>query len=347
MIRRRRSSGPRLVSAEQDNALRTALFAAAESVEPGDDGLARIRAKIVAGQTKRAQWRFGGRAAGEPWWRSLLPPRGWLPAVVAAVADRFRPDPNRAGWFGWLRPAAAVSTGLFVVTAASWAVAALPAAIAPNGGTGGSVKPPAPTRTQHPKKSHSPGFTPSGSGSAGPSGQPGGKGGGGGAPPTGTPSCSPPGSPSTAPSGTPSTTGTPSLSASPTPTTPTGTDSTSPAPDESSTSSPTPGSAPSSGSGSQPSQPTPGSAAMAPASAASPEATGKVLISRGRGRGWSSSESGRQFRAEVVRATLVGGTTVSPSPNPLGTPVPTASPTVGGPEPTPTINPTVPPVPCP
>ena len=140
MIRRRPTSRSGFVSAEQDRALRTALFAAAESVEPGDDGLARIRAKIVEGQTGQARWRFGVRAAGEPWWRSLLPPRGWLPAVIAAVADRFRPDPNRAGWFGWLRPAAAVGTGLFVVTAASWAVAAFPAVIAPGGGTGGSVK---------------------------------------------------------------------------------------------------------------------------------------------------------------------------------------------------------------
>ena len=202
MIRRRPTSRSGFVSAEQDRALRTALFAAAESVEPGDDGLARIRAKIVDGQTGQARWRCGVRAAGEPWWRSLLPPRGWLPAVVAAVADRFRPDPNRAGWFGWLRPAAAVGTGLFVVTAASFAVAALPAAISPSVGTGGSVKLPLPTKTHHPTKPGSPGLT-SGSGSAGPSGQSGGKSGGG-PQPTGTPSCSPSGSLSASPTGTPS-----------------------------------------------------------------------------------------------------------------------------------------------
>jgi hypothetical protein len=351
MIRRRQSAS---YSAGHDRALRSALIAAAESVEPADDGLAKIRSKIVASQARRAQWRFGVRVAGQSWWRSLLPPRGWLPAVAAAVADRFRPDPNRAGWFGWMRPAAAVGTGLFVVTAASWAVASLPAAISPSGSTA-PIKPPGATKTHHPHPRHSgsQGFTTSGSGSAGPSGQTGGGkpgGGGGGAPPTATSSCSPTGSPSTTPSGTPSVSGTPTDTGSPTPTdssTPTGTptsaDSTSPA-SPGSTGSPTPGAAPSSGSGTDPaSPPTPGSAAMAPASAASPQATGKALINRGRSSWW-----GRQFRVEVVGATLVAGRAVRPTPEPLQTSLPAASPTVGAPEPTPTYaRPTPPRIPCP
>src|SRR5712691_10202957 len=202
MIRRRHIDS---YGAEQDRALRNALMAAAESVEPAGDGLSRIRSKIAEGQAaQRVRWRFGIRAPGEPWWRSLLPPRGWLPAIGAAVADRFRPDPNRAGWFGWLRPAAAIGTGLFVATAASWAVAALPAALSPSSTTGGPVASPGPTRTkQHHSKSNSPGFTQPGSGSVNPTGQNGGKGGGT-AQPT-TPSCPPSGSPSTTPSGTPST----------------------------------------------------------------------------------------------------------------------------------------------
>lgn len=351
MIRRGRSAS---YSAEQDSALRAALFAAAESVEPGDDGLAKIRSKIIASQAGRAKWRFGVRAAGEPWWRSFLPPRGWLPAVAAAVADRFRPDPNRAGWFGWLRPAAAVGTGLFVVTAASWAVAALPAAIAPNGRTGGSVRPPGPTNSHHPKHPRTPGFTSSGNGPVGPSGQSGGKqGGGGGVPlPTGTASCSPTATPSTTPSGTPSTGGTPTDGGSPTPTdggTSTSTDSTSPASQDSSTDSPTPGAVSSAGSTTDPaSQPAPGSAALRPAgpvapmATTSPQATGKVLISWG-----PSAASGRQLRGEVVRATLMSGTKVSQPPSPPDTPLPAASPTFGVPGPSRSGGPTGPPIPCP
>lgn len=311
----RRHSGS--YSTGQDSALRAALFAAAESVEPADDGLARIRSKITEGQAGKSHWHFGVRAPGESWWRSLLPPQGWLPAVAAAVVNRFRPDPNKAGWFGWMRPAAAVGTGLFVVTAASWAVAALPAAISPSNGTTGSVKPSAPTKTHHPKHSGSPGFTSSGSGSTGPSGQSGGKQGGGGPAPSGTASCSPSGSQSATPSGSPSTSGTPTDGGSPSPsdssTTPTGTpsssDSTTPASQGSSSSSPSPGAAPSSG------------------------ASGST----------TDPASVRQFGVEAVRATLVGGTTPSASP----TPAPAGSPTVGGPQPTPTSVPTsVPPNPC-
>src|SRR5579863_8602578 len=231
MMKRRHSPGP--IPAGQDTALRAALFAAAESVEPADDGLARIRAKISESQTGPARRRFGRRVAGEPWWRSLLPPRGWLPAVAATVAERFRPDPNRAGWFGWLRPVAAVGTGLFVVTAAAVAVAALPAALGPSSATGRSVRP-VHTKTHNPKHHRSPAFTSSGSGSTGPSGQSGGS--PTGSPqPTGTPTCSPSGSPSTSPSGSPSPSGS-SSGGSPTPTdtsttgSPSSSDSTSPAP---------------------------------------------------------------------------------------------------------------------
>src|SRR6185437_13651057 len=305
MIRRRPADS---YGAEQDSALRKALTTAAESIEPADDGLDRIRSKILAGQAaQRVRWRFGMPAAGQPWWRSLLPPRGWLPAVGAAVVDRFRPDPNRAGWFGWLRPAAAVGTGLFVATAASWAVAALPAAISPSSTTGGPVTSPSATKSHHPRKPSTPGFT-TGSGSVGPSGQNGGKPGGGGAGPTVTPSCSPSGTPSATPTGTPSTSGTPSSSPTPTDTstptdTPTDSGSTTPAAAGSSTSSPTPGSAPTSGTGTgaQPtpgSEPTPGTEAMAPVSAASPEATGKSLLSG------DDAASGRP-RTEAVRATIV------------------------------------------
>src|SRR5262249_38922876 len=101
--------------------------------EPGADGLDQIRTKIAARQSARHH--LGWWIASLPrevrvWWHGLLPPRDWIPVAVAAVVERFRPDPNRSGWFGWLRPAAAAVTGLFVVSAASWALAiALPAAL--------------------------------------------------------------------------------------------------------------------------------------------------------------------------------------------------------------------------
>jgi len=112
-----------------DAALRDALRLAAESVEPGADGLDRIRSKIVARPARRGvPWRSvaaGRRGTSVPWGPFRLS-AGWLATAFDAVLERFRPDPSRAGWFGWLRPAAAIATGLFVVTAASWAVAALP-----------------------------------------------------------------------------------------------------------------------------------------------------------------------------------------------------------------------------
>ena len=119
---------------EYHSALRSALHMAVDSLEPGAEGLDQIRAKIAAKQSVRRRfgwWPAAALADDRSWWRVLLPPRAWLSVVVGAVTERFRPDPNRAGWFGLLRPAAAVTTGLFVVTAASWAVAALPSAINP------------------------------------------------------------------------------------------------------------------------------------------------------------------------------------------------------------------------
>src|SRR5262249_48657042 len=57
----------------------------------------------------------------------------WVRYWSGAVVERFRPDLGRVGWLGWLRPAAAVATGLLVVTGASWAIAALPQVISASG----------------------------------------------------------------------------------------------------------------------------------------------------------------------------------------------------------------------
>ena len=115
-------------SRDLDDALRDALRLA-DSIEPASDGLDQIRTQIVAHQARRGfRWDFlpwiGGIRLGR--WRSFRLSGGWLITALRAVIERFRPDPSRTGWFGWLRPAAAVATGLFVVAGASWAVAALP-----------------------------------------------------------------------------------------------------------------------------------------------------------------------------------------------------------------------------
>src|SRR5271166_4755982 len=98
--------------ANLDGVLRHALRLAADSVEPAAGGLDRIRSKIAARQSARARgWSIavgaaGGAARGSRW--RLNPAGLWLASAFAAVAERFRPDPNRAGWIGWLRPLAAV-----------------------------------------------------------------------------------------------------------------------------------------------------------------------------------------------------------------------------------------------
>lgn len=122
-----RRPDPRQASLERT--LRNALRLAADSVEPAADGLDRIRAKIGARQALPLV----------PRWRTAVPvvilcsllqrlePAAiWVRYAVGVIVDRFRPDPARAGRLGWLRPAAAIATGVFVVTAASWAIAALP-----------------------------------------------------------------------------------------------------------------------------------------------------------------------------------------------------------------------------
>src|SRR5258708_35627687 len=103
---------------EYDGALRTALHMAVDSLEPGAEGLDHIRAKIAAKQSARGKlgwWTAATPGENRSWWRALLPPRGWLPVVVGAVVERFRPDANRAGWVDWLRPAAAVTARLLLV----------------------------------------------------------------------------------------------------------------------------------------------------------------------------------------------------------------------------------------
>ncbi len=105
-----------------EHALKHALRLAVDSVEPGADGLDRIRTKIAARPHVRAGWQTtylaGLIGVLSTVWRFGEPAVIWLRYWTGAVAERFRPDLGRVGWLGWLRPAAAAATGLLVVTGA-------------------------------------------------------------------------------------------------------------------------------------------------------------------------------------------------------------------------------------
>jgi hypothetical protein len=328
------SRRPDPIQPELNVALRAALRLAADSVEPTDDGLDKIQTKIVARKAARAsRWRarparVGG--ADESWWRSLRPAldwlliRGWLAGALAAVVERFRPDPGRIGWLGWLRPVAAAGTGLFVIAGASWAVAALPGAITPHSSTTSVHATGSPT----PGRRHST-STPPYTGVPGgyPGGAPIGPGG------AGSPSCSPSGSPSASgsPSGSPTDSGSPTSSGSPSPSG-TPTDSGTPTPsssDESTT--PAPGSSTSQAPlGSPSSSPPADQIQLRPQASQSPAATGKDLLSAG-------------THVDAYSAALLpGNALIGPSPFPTSasasaSPLPTATPTV---TPVPTSTPT-------
>jgi len=225
-----------------ENVLRNALRLAANSVDPAADGLDLIRAKISA--------RRPGLLPG--WWtavpillwpllRRLEPVADWLRYALGVIMDRFRPEPARAGrfaWLGWLRPAAAMATGLFVVAAASLAIAALPAVIitANNSSTDHHTSGPGSGHPAPSSRSDTDSNLPSAPGSTAPGSA------------TGSPSCpatSPPviisasASPSGSPSPSPTTSPSPSWSPSPSPTgSPTGSGTPTPS-DSASSSAPT------------------------------------------------------------------------------------------------------------
>ncbi|SRR6266542_2000772 len=123
-----------------EDALRRALRTAADSVEPAADGLDRIRFRICAQRPVPSGWNMaelaGPAVLGNPVLRNLLPVSIAAQAAFHAVARWFRPGPDAIGWYRWLRPAAALATGLFVVLAGSWAITALPQVIAPSASNG-------------------------------------------------------------------------------------------------------------------------------------------------------------------------------------------------------------------
>src|SRR5260221_12044760 len=130
---------------DMEDVLRRALRTATQSVEPGADGLARIRSRISARRPAPSGWtmaELAGRAGpSSSVLRNLLRVSTAPRLPVSAVVQRFRPRSDGIGWNRWLRPAAAVVTGVFVVLAGSWALTALPRGImssARNGPAAGS-----------------------------------------------------------------------------------------------------------------------------------------------------------------------------------------------------------------
>jgi len=123
-----------------EDVLRRALRTAADSVEPGADGLDRIRSRISARRPLPSGWNMAelaGRAVPSSSVLRNLPRVSTAPrAPLYAVVQRFRPRSDGIGWNRWLRPAAAVATGVFVVLAGSWALTALPQVIVSSASNG-------------------------------------------------------------------------------------------------------------------------------------------------------------------------------------------------------------------
>lgn len=280
---------------ELEGALRRALLAAAESIEPRSDGLDRIRTKVAAGRHRvphRPYLTVFARASGASRRFFATAVAGLWP-IFDLVVERFRPNPDGPGRYGWLRPAAALATGLFVVVAGSWAVTDLPQVISPAASSGGGPGnlgvggTPIPTRTA----------SPSGRGVVGP-------GPSGHSRPVSSPSCNSAGGASPAPTASPSVTPTPTTSASTSPTT---SPSTGPSPTITPTISPSPASSPSDSTSTQASpQSTPGSTAAAGAS--------------GGHAGGTSKAAGHHVLSPML--TVTPTPTISPSPR--STPPPCA-----------------------
>jgi hypothetical protein len=133
-----------------EQTLRRALRLAADSIEPGADGLDRIRTKIAAGppppvpMTRWAAWRstylttiltmLGVVAthlesiAMRTWYAfCAVVDRVWY--MFADFMEQFRPEDGGTGWVRWLRPAAALSAAFLVVVGLSFAVTTVPTAL--------------------------------------------------------------------------------------------------------------------------------------------------------------------------------------------------------------------------
>jgi hypothetical protein len=119
-----------------EDVLRRELRRVAASVRPGADGLDRIRSQIREQRPAPFGWTMaesaGSAVRGRLSKRNLLPLHRAVQAFLYIGVHRFGPSDQRT-WHRWLRPMAALATGIFVIVAGSWAVTALPQIIASSG----------------------------------------------------------------------------------------------------------------------------------------------------------------------------------------------------------------------
>jgi hypothetical protein len=120
------------MNGDYEEALRRALHAAADSIEPSADGLERIRERLnrpMLSFEAASAWSAGTAA----WLRRVMEP---VVAAFWAVIDRFRPAPAKTGHarprYNWIRPAAGMGIAVFVVAAGAFALKTLPQAISPS-----------------------------------------------------------------------------------------------------------------------------------------------------------------------------------------------------------------------
>jgi hypothetical protein len=128
-------------------ALRRALHAAADQIEPSEDGLEKIQARLHHPRPFPVAWAEALRVQ-----LSLRMPDALASAAAYAahelrvIGERFMPDPDdggaaRSGRFrlGWLRPLAAMGTAVFIVAAVVYMAIKVPQVISPTGNAASSV----------------------------------------------------------------------------------------------------------------------------------------------------------------------------------------------------------------
>lgn len=132
---------PRPWQRDLEDVLRRELRKVAEFVEPSADGLDRIRSRIGAQHRMPSGWIMANPAGSAIHGRfSVRNLQSNLRSIQRAAqaffytgVHRFGPSEHKISWHRWLRPIAALATGIFIVLAGSWAVTALPQIIASSG----------------------------------------------------------------------------------------------------------------------------------------------------------------------------------------------------------------------
>ncbi len=138
---------------EHEELLRRALRAAADSVEPADDGLERIRARLRPPRPALSAWMMSGT---EPAALRLKPTLTWLRLRSGTALGGVRPALRRlrpaTTWFrpgdgtpkahpAWLRPVATVAAFFVIIASGAFAISQLQHDIPQDGVTTGNSQP--------------------------------------------------------------------------------------------------------------------------------------------------------------------------------------------------------------